>query len=180
MRKITKIVVDADVARCAGGSEAPTSSNARKLLLAMEQYNVKLVNNEQLRSEWRVHASKFSTRWLATMTSKRLVERLPENGDFEDYSGLLEAVQLTEGEMRAGLKDCHLLSAAHAVQALIASNDRAAFAVFHKASQSDGRFGTHYWASPTLKAEEILPYMSHNQAVPTDWQIRDSDHHCLI
>lgn len=177
MKKIDKLIIDADIARCVSEKEFPVSTNSRKLLKIMLDNRLVFVKNSQLHEEWKKHASRYAKTWLISMISRRLVQVVHDD---DYFSNLIEEMELSDKEKAAGKKDCHLISAATISNAIIASNDAIAFNVFQKASSINGKFGGLYWISPTRNVVEAEKILIAKSAIPKNWLISCKEHHCAV
>lgn len=177
MKKIDKIIIDADIARCVSEKDIPVSTNSRLLLNAMLRHKITFVRNNKLHQEWKEHASKYAKTWLVSMMSRRLIQNIDDEDSFFD---LLSKVGLSEKEEIAGKKDCHLISAAKTSNSIIASNDVTAFSIFQKASTVNGSFGLLYWMSPTHNINEFNYVLDTNATVPKSWMINCNEHQCSV
>ena len=72
-----KFIIDADIIRSAGYSEHPISSTSRNLLEEVIKHKGETVYCKTLMAEWRKHKSTYSTRWIASMMSKKKVNFNP-------------------------------------------------------------------------------------------------------
>jgi hypothetical protein len=122
-----QLVLDASLSTCSSdrmfnpiGDEA--GERNRKCLQAVWEEEHFAVFNDQLRREWRDHASPFSLAWLQNMTQKSRV--LFEEG--LEFSVLLErvcAAQRSDARRAEVRKDFHLIQSALATGQLLISNE---------------------------------------------------------
>src|SRR5437660_6190664 len=72
-----RLVVDASVARAAGGEGAthPLSRQCRDCLLAMLHICHRIVMTAEIGAEWKRHRSRFAMTWLTSMEARRKVWR---------------------------------------------------------------------------------------------------------
>jgi hypothetical protein len=122
-----QLVVDASVA--AGSNDQmfnpageKSGDRNRSCLQAVWDEKHFAVFNEQLRLEWRKHASPFAVSWLQKMVQKNRV--IVEEGG--RLGGLLKPIcdcQSSEGHKEAIKKDFHLIRSALASGQLIVSNE---------------------------------------------------------
>jgi hypothetical protein len=75
-QKTNGIVVDASVARAAGGTAHPVSSACRGFLNKMRDGDVALVMTDALLAEWKRHRSGFARTWQGSMHARRRVTHL--------------------------------------------------------------------------------------------------------
>jgi hypothetical protein len=122
-----QLVLDASIAT--GSSDQmynPTGDIAgdrnRDCLQAVwEEEHIAVFNNE-LRVEWREHASPSAIAWLQRMAQKSRII-VEEGNTFSELLGPACACQSTEGEKTAIEKDFHLIRSALATGQLIVSNE---------------------------------------------------------
>jgi hypothetical protein len=145
-----RIVVDASVARAAGGTENPVSTKCREFLQAMLAVCHRVVMTPEIRREWRKHQSHFSQGWLAAMRSRRKV--VSAAIDVERQEALLAAI----GESRLGTrqraaveKDCLLVAAAWAADNLVASNDDKVRDLLATLTRTTPSVASLVWVNPT-------------------------------
>jgi hypothetical protein len=170
---VSAVVIDADVARAAGLSEKPVSSNARQLMDGMLKSKMKIVLNPALRSEWDKHASNFSTKWLASMVAKRqfvYVKNAPEL-----MRAAIDAAPLAEKDQVIAKKDAHLVDLALASERFIASNDVAARTVFCALAKHTTLLNEVVWAVPTESAVEMVALFAERGYVPLQWLLLHSN-----
>jgi hypothetical protein len=119
------VVVDASVARAAGGAGAThgASSACRDVLLALRDADLRVAMSPPLHDEWRRHVSRFTRKWLASMYARRRVLKLTP----DPFAPLHAAcAELPEGRSRRAIeKDLHLVDAAFAADRRVLSNDGA-------------------------------------------------------
>lgn len=120
---VRSIVVDADVARSAGTSDDPMSSNCREFLVAMRRFRHEVVMSPAIDREWRRHRSKYAVAWLAQMESHRKVVRIDPA---IDLASELAAASPTPKVAAIVDKDRHLIEAALECDRLVASRDKTA------------------------------------------------------
>src|SRR6059058_625173 len=116
-----RLVIDASIARAAGGTNAtfPTSKHCRDLLLAVREICHHVVMTAEIREEWNRHQSVFARRWRVSMEARRKVSH--ENAVAPDATlrGKIGRAASTVNEREAMLKDCCLLEAAIATDQIV-------------------------------------------------------------
>lgn len=169
----TSIVVDADVARAAGETEHPVSSNARTVLRAIQDAKLKIAHDHALKQEWDKHASSFSRKWLASMVShgKLLYVKATPAAS----AALIEAGSLGEKDRQIANKDQHIVDLALATDRFIASNDTTARTVFATLAQQTPLLNQVYWMVPTEAAQAFAQLLAEGGYVPKPWLLRPSN-----
>lgn len=180
-----QLVVDASIARAAGGplnpsQETPslpenpgpgqrTSSRCRKVLRAILTICHRLVWTKDVRNEWDTHASRFSKRWRLQMVRKGKVV------EFDDIrrDGLaakIDAVANDEANRFEMQKDRLLLEAALAADNTVLSlneKDRRRFAAVCDNVQEIQNI---VWSNPNRPADACLDWL--NQGARPDAPLR--------
>ena len=155
-RGLKGIVVDASVARAAGGAEAtvPVSINCTEFLETFRDDSPHhVVMTFELSEEWDEHQSNFAAEWLGNMIATKRFQyiKLPQNKALYDK---IEATAVQEADINAMLKDFHLIGAALATDQTIVSLDETIRGLFGQASQSVGEIRHIIWVNPDRTAEE--------------------------
>lgn len=166
--KCERFVLDADVARCAGLSEVPSSKGARNVMQAMIKSETIAIFCPTLSEEWKKHRSKFSANWLSSMTAKKKILRVKPT---ESVANEIRAAAISEGDKRIAEKDVHIVDAAVNQNAIIASNDNAARAVFQQILNGSATMEALVWVSPTASSEEIVSLIERSGFIPEAWKI---------
>lgn len=152
-----RLVIDASVARAAGGegAEDPSSKACREFLNSVLEICHHLVFTKEVGSEWKRHRSKFARIWLRRMFARRKVEQV----NVEPDDDLLTAIEVAEtGALlrRAMEKDRHLLEAAYATDGVVSSLDEEARTAFGELSVTLRRLRAVVWINPTRAEEDPL------------------------
>jgi hypothetical protein len=143
-----RIVVDASVAASAGEHVHPSSQRCREFMLDMLTICHKVVMSKDIKTEWEMHASNFSIKWLAAMRGKgKVVHVQPEPGDLWDQ--IQGAREWTAKESAAMEKDLLLLVAALESDHLIASCDEKVRQLFAEAAVHLRHLKSIMWVNPT-------------------------------
>ena len=155
-RDLKRLVVNASVARAAGGKGAivSVSVNCTEFLEAFQEESPHhVVMTPELSEEWNKHQSNFSARWLKSMIArKRFVYVNPSQN-----STLSDEIEMTanrERDIEALRKDFHLLQAALATDQIIVSLDETIRGLFKQASQQVGEIQNIIWVNPKRTTEE--------------------------
>ena len=142
-----RLVIDADVARSAGGSEHPTSSACRAFLRTVLEVGNHVVMTQMLLEEWRRHRSRYSAIWLRQMFARKRV--YSDVAEPDATLGQRIDDSLFEKERVVAQKDLHLIEAALATDRLVASRDEHAREAFWHASAVVGELKCIVWVNPT-------------------------------
>jgi len=162
-----KYVIDADILRSAGYSEAPVSSLSRKLLSEILDRGDEACFCQKLWDEWRKHNSRFSQAWKATMVAKRKLIKVEVTDETENHLLSLD----DSNEKSAAIKDSHLIEIAISADRIIFSNDGKAKSAFSNLLDGRDRFKKIYWLSPTNHIDDIHVYAMKNKIIPEKYEI---------
>lgn len=117
------VVVDASVARAAGGAGAAHSAACacRDALEALRLAGLRVAFSPPLHDEWRRHKSAFARKWLASMYARRRVSKMTP-APFEPLRAACASLEERKLQ-RAIEKDAHLVDAAFAADRRVLSSD---------------------------------------------------------
>jgi hypothetical protein len=159
VEKVSKLlVIDASVARAAGGEDAksPTSKYCRDFLLAVLNISHRVVMTPDIRKEWDKHQSSFARTWLRTMVAKKKLEYRNDivindelwKGveDFTDFNNQREAM----------VKDLLLIEAALKTDKIIVSLDEIVRKLFDKAAEQVEELRIIVWVNPAKLDEQAI------------------------
>ena len=164
-------VIDASVVRAAGGEEAsfPASKHCRDLLKAVLSICHRIVLTQEVMDEWKANWSRFGRKWLTSMYARKKVGWPSVAAN----PALRRAVQeaLTDpGDADEALADMHLVEAALAVGARIASRDDRAKGLLKKAAGDVAALRTVIWVNPDTQAAEVEAWLLNG--APDDARLR--------
>lgn len=150
------LVIDANVARAAGGEAAnyPTSKLTRDCLQAVLGNSHELVMSPEITAEWNTHQSGFARRWRLSMTARRRIRRIESQFNAQ-LRIRLRAATNTAGEWDELEKDCILIEAALSSDRAIISLDDTARELFRVRSVRVGEIREVIWVNPA-RAEELV------------------------
>lgn len=138
-RRSKRLVIDASVARAAGGEEAtfPRSKYCRDFLKATLDICHRAVMTPEISEEWKPHRSNFARKWLVEMYGRRKVQYIKAVVD-RDLRGRIEHVAAckTDKERDARRKDFLLIEAAVATDRTVISLDDIARTLFARAAHT--------------------------------------------
>lgn len=166
------IMVDASIARAAGTTDAPTSSNCRDFLFKLrDSTQCHCVFTPELRDEWKRHASILSAKWQTSMYSRRRVTYLPEAKNDQLRAHLYEcagtiAGQADEARKRkisaALVKDAHLVEAAIQAGNRVASLDETIRSYLHVCAKSHADLKRIAWVNPNNADDQASAWIQAN------------------
>jgi hypothetical protein len=168
-KKSKRLVIDASAARAAGGEDAshPASKLYRDFLLAVLTICHQIIITSKIGQEWERHQSRFTRRWLRSMTARKKVNRL-ESLVAYDLRGQIErsAEQLRSAEREALRKDFLLVEAAIVTDRVVIALDDVAWALFATVSRSVGELRNIAWVNPARTEEEPIAWL--RNGVPSE------------
>ena len=169
-RDSKQLVVNASVARAAGGVEATASvsiSCTEFLETFRDECPHHVVMTPELSEEWEENQSKFAATWLRSMIARKRFdyEDPPVNQALRDE---IEGTATRETEIEVMRKDFHLLEAARSTDQAIISLDETIRRLFARASQPVGEIRDIVWVNPErMEEEEPIEWLK-NGAPPND------------
>jgi hypothetical protein len=157
VKKVSKrLVIDASVARAAGGEEAtnPTAENCRDFLKAVKKICHKLVMTPEIKEEWNEHQSYFAKRWRSSMVAKKKFVYRQDIAVDNELWNLIKAYSETEKQQKAMEKDLLLIEAAIATDKIVISLDERVRELFVKAAADIERLKQVAWVNPDVENRE--------------------------
>lgn len=161
-----RLVIDASIARAAGGIEAtfPTSKHCRDFLKATLTICHRMVMTPEIEDEWKAHQSKFARKWRRYMEGKKKICR-PTNTVNEELRTKLARISVSRTAEAAMLKDIHLIEAALATDKIVVSLDETVRNFFNASAASLGDLKNVLWLNPDKEEEESIAWLE-NGAKP--------------
>ena len=168
LRDSKRLVVNASVARAAGGEGATASvsiSCTEFLETFQDECSYHVVMTPELSEEWEENQSKFAATWLRSMIARKRFDYIepPVN---QALRGEIEGTATSENEIEDIQKDFHLLEAARATDHIIISLDETVRGLFARASQRVGEIRDIVWVNPERTEEEEPLVWLQNGAPP--------------
>jgi hypothetical protein len=159
-RASKRLVIDASVARAAGGEEAtfPTSKYCRDLLTVTLTTCHRVVMTQAIREEWNEHQSNFARRWRVSMEARKKVHREEDPARDELREKVKEAVA-ADKDRDAILKDIHLVEAALRTDLIVISLDDRVRGLLSGVSRTVGELRRLLWANPAIGAEDAIAWL---------------------
>jgi hypothetical protein len=147
------LVVDACVARSAGETEHPMSSCCRNALLSILSICHHIIITRAIQDEWNRHASRFTRKWLRSMTARRKVER---HATVLSCHASRSLEQLSSGEQQALQKDLCLVEAACEGDGIILTRDDEIVTIWEKCKDQFDLPKTIRWINPGTSDAHFL------------------------
>ena len=154
------LIVDASVARAAGGEEAtyPTSKNCRDFLRAFLGSPHRTVMSPPINEEWNKHQSSFARTWLVSIIARKRVRRIAPS-ERQDLREHLLSVAAHQKACDAMLKDVHLLEAALVTDKTVIALDEVVRGLFRGTTQTIGELRPIIWINPDKAEEEPILWL---------------------
>jgi hypothetical protein len=167
-----RLVIDASVARAAGGEEAgsPSSTGARDFLKAVLAVCHRVVMTPDIYKEWRKHWSRFASLWVHQMRGRKKVALIePRPTDW--LRRAVDSLEVPDRQHAALIKDAPLVLAALATDGRIASGDEEARSLFRHAAETVPPLRALVWVNPE-HAEQERPIQWLRAGAPDEPQRR--------
>ncbi len=154
------LVIDACVARSAGGSAAedPLSRNSREVLTAVLEICHRMVWSRRIGEEWKRNRSRFSRQWQVQMWARRKVDRISGDENLQISDRVLAAADRQRDRV-AMEKDLHLIEAALASSKIIISHDETAREAFSLAASKVHELKDITWINPDCGEEDVVAWL---------------------
>jgi hypothetical protein len=160
-RRSRRLVIDASVARAAGGPEAafPTSIHCRDFLDTVRATAHRVVMTRDIFAEWKNHRSRLAHVWQRSMVAKRRIIFLEvaPNTKLRHKVGTLP---ISKRGCEAMLKDIHLIEAALVTDRTAISLDEAVRKLFSTAAISVRELRPVVWVNPANPSEEAVTWLN--------------------
>lgn len=172
-RGLKRLVVNASVARAAGGegATASVSINCTEFLETFRDESPHhVVMTPELSEEWDEHQSNFAATWLKSMIARKRFAYLrpPQNTTLYDE---IEGTATRESDLEALQKDFHLLQAALATDQTVISRDETIRQLFVRASQQVGEIRRIIWVNPDRTEEEPIVWLQNGARPDSERQL---------
>jgi hypothetical protein len=167
-RKVTskRLVIDASIAKAAGTTEAPTSQLSRDFLCAVLGICHKVVMTPDISKEWQKHQTKFAKIWLRQMIAKKKLSHvtIADSTSSQLRAAIQESGQ-TPSQVKAMLKDVHLLEAALATDKMVASADETVRKLFSHLAGQVASVKQIMWVNPSHSEEAVIDWLKNGARV---------------
>jgi hypothetical protein len=157
---LRRLVIDADVARSAGGQDAiyPTSKYCRDFLEEVLEICHCVIMSDAIAEEWDRHQSGFARTWRRRMVARKKLFRIRVDAD-QSLRRMVQLLDTTENNKHEMLNDIHLVEAARKSDNTIVSRDEAARILFERAVTSVKDLKQIIWVNPTTQVEEAVEWL---------------------
>lgn len=154
------LVIDACVARACGDvtSSHEVATACRVFLDTVQKVGHSVVLTQRILIEWEREASTYALTWLQHMVSRKCTRFVPLAGDEAMLDAILAATPRAE-QQRAIRHDYHLVAAACAADAPIASLDETARYLFAMAAIAVAVLRTVVWVNPSMSEEDAISWL---------------------
>ncbi|MBE9225789.1 hypothetical protein IQ264_10175 [Phormidium sp. LEGE 05292] len=166
IEKVSKLlVIDASVARAAGGESAISKSKyCRDFLLAVLDISHRVVMTQDIRKEWDKHQSNFSRTWLRTMIAKKKLEYRSDILINDELWKGVEDFTDFDNQRKAMVKDLLLIEAALVTDKIIVSLDEVVRKLFHQAAEQVEELRNIVWVNPAKSEEQAISWLESGAA----------------
>ncbi|MEO7327060.1 MAG: hypothetical protein ABI193_00675 [Minicystis sp.] len=149
-----QLVIDASVARSAGGEDAtfPLSKQCRDFLQTTLVVCRRAVFTTLVYEEWKRHQSRFARKWRLAMVARKKISLI----EVPEDTALRAQIDHVASDERARLamsKDAHLIEAACATDFTVVSLDETVRRLFAKAAPGVRPLQPIIWANPDREVE---------------------------
>jgi hypothetical protein len=161
-----RLVIDASVARAAGGEEAtyPTSKHCRDLLQAVLAICHRVVLTPDITREWNTHQSRFARLWRVSMAARKKVYHTDISID-QELHNKIESSTASARKQEAMRKDMLLIAAVLRTDKTVVSLDDIARTHFAVASKAVGELRNIVRVNPGMAREDAITWLQ-NGAKP--------------
>jgi hypothetical protein len=156
-----RLVIDADIARSAGGPIAISKhgKTCRDLLSEVKINSYRIVFNETLSAEWKDHAGRFALSWLTQMTKRgKRVQIKDSCPDDVLCTGLCEAADHKK-QQSAISKDFHLVHAAKSTDWAIISCDDQIRSILADNVYAKSTLSHLDWVNPARSEDQAVAWL---------------------
>lgn len=156
-----RLVIDASVARAAGGEDAtyPISKNCRDFLKATLTICHSAVMTSEIENEWKKHQSTFASRWRRSMEGRKKIFRSENTGNSE-LRLKLDSIHIRRADKKIMLKDMHLIEAALITDKIVISLDEEVRELFDEYAVKLGDLKNAVWINPNKTDENPIAWLN--------------------
>jgi hypothetical protein len=151
------LVIDASVAHPAG-TQHPTGPECSDFLTSVRSVCHRMAWSKNIKAEWDKHQSIFALQWLVTMMNLKKLREIKD----EELTELREAIKTHSSDPNVApimLKDVHLVEAALATDARVASLDDNARGHFSRLATAFDSLRPIIWVNPTISEEKAVKWL---------------------
>ncbi|GIK62483.1 MAG: hypothetical protein BroJett018_02770 [Chloroflexota bacterium] len=164
-----RLVIDASVARAAGGTEKlhPDSKLCREFLLEVLKLCHSMILTPEITVEWDKHQSRYVSTWRVNMARRgKIIHRKAEDVLNEDLRQAIEETVTDEAILKIIMKDIRLIEAALAADFTIASCDNRVRQHLMNVAQVLDDLEHIVWINPTIEGEGCVTWL--RQGAPAE------------
>jgi hypothetical protein len=168
--KVSKrLVIDASVARSAGGEDAtyPESVYCRDFLQAVLDICHRVAMTPDIKKEWDKHQSKFAKSWRLAMVAKKKLVFIEVPID-EQLRQKIEDSAESDRQRYEMVKDLLLLEAAIATDKTIISLDNKVRKLFKRAASEAVELESIVWVNPGIPEEKVISWLENGANTESD------------
>lgn len=147
------LVVDACIARSAGETVHPVSTNCRLALMAISGNEFRIHMGPELLAEWQRHMGRFARTWLKEMIARRRIVSVSTPCPDDIEPAVRRRVQ-DANVLAAVLKDLHLICAAIKSDGVVISCDDKVRGYLARAAADVAVIGAVMWENPNERPAE--------------------------
>jgi len=154
-----RIVVDTNIARSASETTFPQSVACRQVLETILTVCHRVVLSPSQKAEWQKHQSRFTLRWLDSMTARGKQFLLPDDPD----TGLRDAIDRAaplDWSREELLKDVYLLESALATDSIVVSLEKRAANYYRPLVEKVPRIGPVAWIHPLEPVDHCRQWLA--------------------
>ncbi len=157
-----RLVIDADVARAAGGKKAkhPTPKKCRRFLQELLKSPHMLVMTPAIRDEWKKHESNYSRTWRKSMVARKKIYPVRPIPNIEFEERIVSELN-SESKKRAVRKDIHLVEAALVCDERVVSMDETVRLLLGSCAEKISEISDIVWVNPIKDKEEPIHWLKH-------------------
>lgn len=154
------LIIDASVARAAGGIDAvnPASMRCSEFLTAVYDICHTFGMTHGIKQEWDKHASSFTSTWLKNMVSKGKLKPISSIKN-SSLRGKIAADISAPKTRKAMEKDAILIEAAMGAHGVVVSLDETARELFQDFSLRADELNGICWVNPTTESETPIHWL---------------------
>jgi hypothetical protein len=162
-----RLVIDASIARAAGGRENPTSQRCTSFLTIVRDEGHRMVMTPDIYKEWQKHEARFAYRWRTSMVAQKQMAHFRTEAVFDQYlRDRIDQTPTTDKDRREMLKDVHLLEAAIATDRIVTSLNERDRNRFASICDDVPQIRDVVWANPDKPEEQCIGWLK--SGAPTE------------
>lgn len=164
-----RLVIDASVARAAGGTEKlhPDSKLCREFLLEVLKLCHSMIFTPEIAVEWDKHQSRYVSTWRANMARRgKIIHRKTDDVLNEDLRQAIQETVTDEAILKIIMKDIRLIEASLVADSTIASCDNRVRRHLMNVAQMMDALERIVWVNPTIEDDDCMTWL--RQGAPAE------------